>query len=107
MQRKSYPQKSATPAVRTAPSKDALLPAHDARRRPGEYRHEQREELSAVTRETSEPGDKRIADITAYAQAFAIVVDSISGLVKSLTPARAGAYVAALITLLQAMHLLK
>ncbi len=48
------------------------------------------------------------AKIGAYAEAFATVTESLGILVKSLTPARAAAYAAALITILNALvHLFR
>jgi len=93
----------------------ALLTACKARRPHAQYRHEQREELSGAKREQENQPDLvatviatrlHTATISAHSQAFATVIEALAGLVKSLTPARAAAYAAAILTLLHGMHLI-
>ena len=112
MQRKAHQHKAATPTGLTDAQVDALITAYEDRRTRIEYRHEQREELSAAKRDMENHTDLdakvvlchlHTAKIGAYAQALATVTESASVLVKSLTPARAAAYAAALITLLDAI----
>ena len=115
MQRKSHQHKATTQPGLTVAQIDALITAYEARRTNVEYRHEQREELSAAKRDMENPTDLEAAvvwpactpaRIGAYAQAFATVTESLSVLIKSLTPGRAAAYAAALITLLDAISYL-
>jgi hypothetical protein len=118
MQRKSQQHKAATtPIGLTVAQFDALIMAFKASCTEVDYRHEQREELSAAKRDLENHTDLdskivtahlRTAKISAYAQAFATVTESLAVLVKSLTPARAAAYAAALIALPNALvHLFR
>lgn len=103
MHRSSHQRKAASHTGLTVAQIDALIGVVESRCTRVEYRHEQREELSAAKRDL----ESHTAKIRAYAQAFATVTESISGLIKSLTPARAAAYAAAFITILNALvHLL-
>ena len=117
MQRKSHQHKAATQTGLTAAQLDALINAFEARCTRVDYRHGQREELSAAKRDLENHTDLEAkiatanlhtAKIGAYAEAFATVTESLGILVKSLTPARAAAYAAALITILNALvHLFR
>ncbi len=117
MQRKSHQHKAATPTGLTVAEFDALIHAFEAGCTRVEYRHGQREELCAAKRDLENHTDLEAkiatanlhtAKIGAYAQAFATVTESLGILVKSLTPARAAAYAAALITILNALvHLFR
>jgi DNA-binding transcriptional MerR regulator len=117
MQRNAHQHKAATQTGLTVAQIDALITAYEARRTQIEYRHEQREELSAAKRDmenhtaleaTAVKASLHTAKIGAYVKAFATVTESLSGLAKSRTPARAAAYAAALITVLDAIgHLFK
>jgi hypothetical protein len=117
VQRKSHQHKAATQTGLTAAQLDAIINAFEARCTRVDYRHGQREELSAAKRDLENHTDLeakiatanlQTAKIGAYAQAFATVTESLGILVKSLTPARAAAYAAALITILNALvHLFR
>jgi hypothetical protein len=117
MQRKSHQHKAATQTDLTVTEFDALIHAFEARCIQVDYRHGQREELSAAKRDLENHTDLEAkivganlhtAKIRAYAQAFSTVTKSLGVLVKSLTPARAAAYAAALITILNALvHLFR
>jgi hypothetical protein len=117
MQRKSHQHQAATQTGLTVAQLDALINACEAGCTRVDYRHGQREELSAAKRDLENHTDLEAkiatanlhtAKIGAYAEAFATVTDSLGILVKSHTPARAAAYAAALITILNALvHLFR
>jgi hypothetical protein len=117
MQRKSHQHKATTQSGLTVAQFDALIHAFEARCTQVDYRHGQREELSGAKRNLENHtdlqakivnGNLHTAKVGAYAQAFATVTESLGVFVKSLTPARAAAYAAALITILNAViHLFR